>query len=131
MLSLLSFLKKFWIFFALIIPALFFVNKVLKSRKSEYDSNISALMSIHQIELDKIKANHEEERKQHEENVRVLQTTLSELQKKYDDADKKLDEKQKKRTATIVRDYSNNPVGLAHELSRVTGFEVIEVEKKL
>lgn len=122
-------LKKIWPLFV-VIPLCLFAYRFFVSKKNMYELDISALRDIHQLEIDKINAIREEEKKLHEQNLKRLQDTLDSVQKKYDDSIKQLDEKQKKRVEKIVKKYSNDTKGLAEELSKSTGFEIVLPEKK-
>jgi len=96
-------------------------------RKQEvgFNDTVNKLLKNHSEEIDKINKIREEEKQQHLENEKKLKETLDVIQTQYDIAKKELDDKKKKQIEEIVKQYGNDPVKLAKQLSEATGFSII------
>lgn len=86
--------------------------------------SLKKINDAHAVELKQINDAMTQEQKQHDADEAKLQATLATVQKQYDAAQKQLDDQKKAEVAALVKQYSNDPVGLAQKLSEATGFAV-------
>jgi hypothetical protein len=125
------FFKKLWVsiktYWQLILLIAGGVVSYVMFRRQEnlFTQNINNLLESHKEQIEKINVIREEERKQRAENERKLREALDTVQAQYDIAKKDLDNKKKKEIEDIVKQYGNDPVELAKQLSAVTGFSII------
>jgi len=98
---------------------------LLRGDRNSLLKQLQDIREAHEIELAKINAAREEERKRNKEALEKLQKTLSDIQRQYDEAKIELDKKKKKEIEDLVARYGDDPNVLAEKLSVATGFKVI------
>lgn len=121
-------LKKYWQIFLLItlVIAFFIFNR---KKNIDFSQRLEEIQASHQAELEKIENIRKQERLEHEENEKKLRQTLELLQAKYDEQMRIFDAKQKAEVEKLVKLYKNDPVALAEEVSKTTGFKIIYPEE--
>jgi len=117
-------LKKYWQMFLLItLVVVFFIFN--RRRNIDFSQRLEQIQTTHQVELAKIEKISQQERQEHEENEKKLRQTLQLLQAKYDEQMREFDDKLKVEVEKLVKQYKNDPVALAQEISKTTGFKII------
>ena len=121
-------LKKYWQIFLLItLVIVFFIFN--RKKNVDFSQRLEEIQASHQAELEKIENIRKQERLEHEENEKKLRQTLELLQAKYDEQMRIFDAKQKAEVEKLVKLYKNDPVALAEEVSKTTGFKIIYPEE--
>ena len=121
-------LKKYWQIFLLItLVIVFFIFN--RKKNIDFSQRLEEIQASHQAELEKIEKIRKQERLEHEENEKKLKQTLELLQAKYDEQMRIFDAKQKAEVEKLVKLYKNDPVALAEEVSKTTGFKIIYPEE--
>jgi hypothetical protein len=121
-------LKKYWHMFLLVtlVVAFFIFNR---KKNIDFSQRLEEIQATHQAELAKIEKIRQQERLEHEENEKKLRQTLELLQAKYDEQMRVFDNKLKAEVEKLVKLYKNDPVALAEEVSKTTGFKIIYPEE--
>jgi hypothetical protein len=89
------------------------------------------MQKIHNEELEKVKKAFEEEKIRHDQNVKKLEEDLRLSKEEYVKAQQEFENKKKINVAKIVKQYGEDPVGLAQKVQSVMGFQIIMPERKL
>jgi len=92
---------------------------------------MESMQKIHNEELEKVKKAFEEEKIRHDQNVKKLEEDLRLSKEEYDKAKQEFENKKKINVAKIVKQYGEDPVGLAQKVQSVMGFQIIMPERKL
>lgn len=116
--------KKYWQMLVLIVGAVVGVM-LFRRQESGFSSDLKLIRDAHDNELKQIRDARDEEKRQHLENQKRLEVALATIQEQYDAAKKDLDQKKKREIEDIVKQYGENPVELAKQLSSITGFSII------
>lgn len=108
----------------------FFVKREndLLRRESALLTKLEDLDKEHKIQIEKIKKAYEDEQKRREENIKRLEEALKNSKEKYCTLVKDLEEKKKKNISSLVKDYKEDPQGLAEKVKKITGFEIVVPE---
>lgn len=118
-----NFVSKHWryilVFIGGVATVLFF------KRKSPVINDTKDIRDSHDKQLNKVNDIRNEERKGHDELTQKLNSDLAVVERQYEEQKKNLDEKKKEEIKTILQQHQDDPVALANELSKVTGFPVI------
>lgn len=85
---------------------------------------ISQLNMANQQEITTIQKAFVAEQAQHQQEMTNLQATLDQVQQQYQDAQARLVAQQAQEQAQIIKNYGNDPVGLANLLAEKFGFQV-------
>ena len=85
---------------------------------------IVALNAANQQEVAQINAARAQEEAQHQQEVQQLQDSLAQIQTQYQQAQAQLAAQQAAEQKQIVKQYSNDPTGLANLLAGKLGFHV-------
>ena len=132
----LLFLNKLWGYVKphvvpmLLVLAACIAGYVLLSRqKSDLVTQLQKQQTINDEEMKKLKDAQDKERKAHEENSQKLETDLNNAKKNYDEKIKKLEDRKTEQVNQLVKKYKDDPVGMAKQLSDVTGFPLVVPEK--
>lgn len=130
-----SVLKKHWQPIIVAIAAIiviwqirsFFVNREndLLQRERDLLTKLEELDMDHKTQIEKIKNAYAEEQKRREENVRRLEEDLKNSKEKYCTLLKEFEEKKRRKINNIVKDYGEDPAGLAEKVKNATGFEIL------
>ena len=119
-----AFTRTYWQLFLLVAGGVLGAF-LFRKRELGFAESVSKLMESHAEEMGRINAAREEEKRQHAENEMRLRASLEAVQSQYEIAKKELDDKKKKEIEEIVKQYGNDPVELAKQLSAATGFSII------
>lgn len=119
-----AFLRQYWAYILAFTGGLVGFL-LLRGDRNNLLKQLQDIREAHEIELAKINAAREEERKKNKEALEKLQKTLSDIQRQYDEAKIELDKKKKKEIEDLVSRYGDDPNVLAEKLSAATGFKVI------
>jgi len=92
---------------------------------------MESMQKIHNEELEKVKKAFEEEKIRHDQNVKKLEEDLRLSKEEYIKAKQEFENKKKINVAKIVKQYGEDPVGLAQKVQSVMGFQIIMPERKL
>ena len=92
---------------------------------------MESMQKIHNEELEKVKKAFEEEKIRHDQNVKKLEEDLRLSKEEYVKAQQEFENKKKINVAKIVKQYGEDPVGLAQKVQSVMGFQIIMPERKL
>jgi len=92
---------------------------------------MESMQKIHNEELEKVKKAFEEEKIRHDQNVKKLEEDLRLSKEEYVKAKQEFENKKKINVAKIVKQYGEDPVGLAQKVQSVMGFQIIMPERKL
>ena len=120
-----------WVFLAMAATCAmgFFAAKAIYSEKQTVVQQ-SSDREIYESQIKKMKENAEEEERQHAEDLSQLQSDLEESDRKYKKTKEELDILMGKIYRGVVKKYSNDPVGLTNEFSKISGISVYQQEKK-
>lgn len=135
-----NYLKKIWdILRPALVPAAvslfvflsakYFMNQ-FRSDREGFTERLKEMQEIHDRELGKIMNAQAAERERHEQNLRQLQQDLNAAVEKHEEKLKELEHQKELESKRLFEKYKNDPVGLAQELSRVTGIPVYIQEPK-
>lgn len=125
------FLQKAWVFFRqywkyiLLFSASAVGFLFLRGKQSNFLDQLEDIRKAHELELKKIIAAQEEERRKNKEALEKLQKRLIDVQRQYEEAKIELDKRKKKEIEDLMTKYADDPVALANKLSEATGFTVI------
>ena len=92
---------------------------------------MESMQKIHNEELKKVKKAFEEEKIRHDQNIKKLEEDLRLSKEEYVKAQQEFENKKKINVAKIVKQYGEDPVGLAQKVQSVMGFQIIMPERKL
>lgn len=130
------YLKPHVVSFLLIVTILILGYRLIKreraqfeSEKSSYADKIKAMRIDHEAVIGKMKASTETERKEHEEAIARWKVTLDDAQKKYEKDIEEILKKKSDTTKKILAVHGDDPIGMAEEISAVTGFKVVPPEQ--
>lgn len=117
------------VFFAF-LGARHFLNQ-FKDDRDGFAERMKEMQAVHDKEMSKIMTAQAEERNRHEQNLRQLEQGLNDAVAKHEEKLKELEHQKELESKRLFEKYRNDPVGLAQEMSRVTGIPVyIQGEKK-
>lgn len=127
--KILLYVKKYWQVGVLVVVVLvgFFL---FRSKTSDFSNRLKDINAAHDKEIKKINDARDEEKRKLQENERILKLALDEVKKNYESAKLELSKKKEKEIIRIVKEYGNNPVELAEQLSSSTGFKIILPESE-
>lgn len=124
MLTLLSFIKKYW-GIALVIGGAILAFFFFKKSDTTVADQMKKLQAIHDEELKKINDAKEEERKVRAEASQKLVENLQIVQQQYEEQKAQLSDKKQIEVEALTKKLQNDPVELAKKLNEVTGFKII------
>jgi len=120
-----EFLKKSWVWLLLLPTAILtFVVLFWKNGKDLFKLLLASRESSQQ-EIEEVKKAREKELEEQRKNKEKIDKMLSQLREKHEKEDKQFDENKKKQIEETVEACGNDPLKLAEELSKLTGFKVI------
>ena len=120
-----QFLKDNWSQVGCLVLMLVLIVSRLGHVDSDVDKRFAKMQSIHDEEISKILDAQEQERRTNEENFKRLQQELEDVKRKREEALSVIEAKKTKQVETIVHQYDEDPVGVARQLSSMTGFTVV------
>lgn len=109
---------------ALIVLATILLLWVLDRNETNWAGRLKQANDIHAQEIKQIDEVRKQELKQYQVNIQALQDKLKNSQALYDQQKVDLTTKKKNRISSIVDADGDDPVKLANDLSKVTGFKV-------
>lgn len=115
--------KKFWWVGALVV-ALVIGALALKKHDDSFVTQLQQLQVAHDVELKQIEVARIEEQKAHDADVKKLQDDLKSVQDTYDASQKQITDKKAVTIKSIVKQFGDNPIELANQLSKATGIPV-------
>lgn len=116
------------LFFATNVMAFYMARSFYSKEKNDLDVRLRAMQNAHDVAFQKTINAYEKERQEREENIKKLESSLDSIQQKYEADKKALEDKKKEQIKKIITTYSEDPSGLAKEVSSVTGFQIVKAE---
>ena len=95
-----------------------------KGERESFAERVREIQGIHDEELKKVLDAQAAERERHEQNLRQLQQELTTAMAKHEEKLKELERQKEAESKRLFEKYKDDPAGLAHEVSRVTGIPV-------
>jgi hypothetical protein len=89
------------------------------------ETRLDAMAIAHTEEIRRLTEATEEERRRHDENMRRLREDLDQVARRHDEAIAALEKKKTQQVDALVRKYEDDPVGVAKQISAITGFQVV------
>lgn len=79
----------------------------------------------HNLQIQKIKNAYDEEKKRREANIKLLEEDLKSSKEQYCILVNALEAKKNMNITKIVKEYNEDPLGLAEKVNKVLGFEIV------
>lgn len=104
----------------------------MKKEKLDVVTEMKKQQQIHDEEIKEIEKIRKEEKKEYEENFIRLQLSLESIQQKHDEDMRALEERKTKQVDGMVNTWKKDPTGveMAHQIGKITGFQVLVQEKQ-
>lgn len=102
----------------------------LGNDRNEFAERLKEIQAIHDKELGAILSAQAAERERHEQNLHQLQLDLNAAVAKHEEKLRELEHQKEIEAKRLFEKYKSDPVGLAQELSRVSGIPVYSPEVK-
>jgi len=116
--------KHNWYVPAVLIYTLFLW--IILRKRNEAEALLEIRDSSYKAQIDTINQTHKEEIEKRDEILKKYSIIIKELENKFKKSQEKLDNKKKKEVKKIVKDFQDDPDGLAKMLAEKYGIEYIE-----
>lgn len=123
-----AFIKKYWGVAAIVVGAIVALFLFRKSR-TDISAALQKLQATHDAEIARIDAIRAREAEEHRVNEQRYRETLAKIEDQYAQAKQEIDAKKRREVEDIVKRHGDDPVALADELHKATGFRVILPEQ--
>ena len=117
-------IKHNWYVPAVLVYTLFLW--IIMRKKNEAAALLEIRDSSYKAQIETLNKAHKEEIKKRDEILKKYSVIIKELEKKFKENQEKLDNKKKKEVKKIVKDFHDDPDGLAKMLAEKYGIEYIE-----
>ncbi len=117
-------IKHNWYVPAVLVYTLFLW--IIMRKKNEAAALLEIRDSSYKAQIETLNKAHKEEIKKRDEILKKYSVIIKELEKKFKENQEKLDNRKKKEVKKIVKDFQDDPDGLAKMLAEKYGIEYIE-----
>tara|TARA_R100000664_G_C2747912_1_gene135378 strand:- start:128 stop:535 length:408 start_codon:yes stop_codon:yes gene_type:complete len=117
-------IKHNWYVPAVLVYTLFLW--IIMRKKNEAADLLEIRDSSYKAQIETLNKAHKEEIKKRDEILKKYSVIIKELEKKFKENQEKLDNRKKKEVKKIVKDFQDDPDGLAKMLAEKYGIEYIE-----
>ena len=117
-------IKHNWYVPAVLVYTLFLW--IIMRKKNEAAALVEIRDSSYKAQIETLNKAHKEEIKKRDEILKKYSVIIKELEKKFKENQEKLDNRKKKEVKKIVKDFQDDPDGLAKMLAEKYGIEYIE-----
>ena len=117
-------IKHNWYVPAVLVYTLFLW--IILRKKNEAAALLEIRDSSYKAQIETLNKAHKEEIKKRDEILKKYSVIIKELEKKFKGNQEKLDNRKKKEVKKIVKDFQDDPDGLAKMLAEKYGIEYIE-----
>lgn len=111
------------LFLLIFVFSIFFV--FLRRKPKNFTEELNEIRRIHDAKIEIISNERAQEKKRQKKIELEYRLKIEELEKRLEEELALLDKKKAKEAKAIIEKYVDDEVGLAVELSRVTGFKVV------